>query len=239
MKSQLAHPHTTNNFHKKETFGSLFCFVHKKLSILIRVIFLKSILKKALIIFLSGAIFFGAAYAYLQHSFNETAKRAEQKDYTVPYERLPENCGIAFVFPEGSALLAYLDFEESSIKLLDLPDFQVQTEYFGYTADYTVQVSYELIGGIIDRIGGISIEYGGETLRYTGVQVVDLIADGSVKDLKKQIILQIFNGISKNNFSKDDFVYIIENSKSNLSIIDCIYWLDYIGDMCNRISFVN
>lgn len=202
-------------------------------------IFLKSVFKKALIVFLSGAIFFGAAYAYLQYNFNKAAAKAEQKDFTVPYERLPENCGIAFVLPTGSALLAYLDFEDSSIKLLDLAEFQVQTEYFGYTADYTVQVSYELIGGIIDRIGGISIGHGGEALRYTGVQVVDLIADGSAQDIKKQIILQIFNGISKNNFSKDDFVYIIENSKSNLSIIDCIYWLDYIEDMCNRISFVN
>ncbi len=179
------------------------------------------------------------AYAYLQYNLNKAAAEAQKNDYTVPYERRPENCGIAFVFPDNSALLAYLDFEDSSIKLLDLADFQVQTEYFGYTADYTVQVSYELIGGIIDRVGGVSIEYGGETLRYTGVQVVDLIASGGEMGLKKQIILQIFSGISKNNFSKDDFVYIIENSKSNLSIIDCIYWLDYLGDMCSQISFVN
>lgn len=203
-------------------------------------IFNKKIFKRAFIIFCCGALFFALAYTYLKFNLEKETQSTEQKDYTVPYEKTPENKGIVFVFPNNSAVLVYLDFESSGVRLLDIESFDsARPEYYGYAADYTVQTSYELIEGIIDRVGGIDIEQNGETLRYTGVQVIDLIAHGYDGDLKKQILLQIFEQISKNNFSKEDFVYIIENSESNLSFIDCIYWLDYIEEMCDKIYFVN
>lgn len=203
-------------------------------------IFLKRIFKIALITFLSGAIFFGVAYAYLDYNLNEAVEDTDQKDYTVPYVRTPENCGIALVFPENSATLVYLDFEGECIRLLDIENFDpTRPEYYGYTADYTVQIGYELIEGVVDRVGGIELEYQGQKSRYTGVQVIDIIAYDSGQDIKRQIILQIFNKISKNSFSKDDFVYIIENSESNLSFVDCIDWIDYIKDMSGRVNFIN
>ena len=165
-----------------------------------------------MIIFLSGAIFFGAAYAYLDYNINVDTADVDQKDYTVPYVRTPESCGIAFVFPDDSATLVYLDFEEENIRLLSIDSFDPsRPEYYGYTADYTVQTSYELIEGIIGR----------------------------VEDINRQILLQIFDKISKNSFSKDDFVYIIENSESDLSFVDCIDWLDYLKSMSGRVNFVN
>lgn len=186
------------------------------------------------------ALFFGVAYAYLSYNFNKATADADQKDYTVPYERLPQNCGIAFVYPDSSATLMYLDFENICIRLLAIPQFIGEQElYHGYTADYTVQTSYELIEGIVDRIGGVNISYSDETMRYTGIQVIDLISEGCDDELKNQLLAEIFKQISKNNFSKDDFVYIIENSESNLSIIECIYWCEYIKDMSGRISFIN
>lgn len=208
---------------------------------LIGVIFLKKrILKNALIIFFCGAIFFGAAYAYLDYHVNNDTANVDQKDYTVPYNPTPENCGIAFVFPNNSAALVYLDFNNVNIRLLDIESFDPsRPEYYGYTSDYTVYTSYELIEGIIDRVGGIDINHNGETMRYTGVQVIDLIAYGYTADIKQQILLQIFKKISQNSFSKDDFVYIIENSESNLSFLDCIYWLDYIKEMSGRINIIN
>ena len=76
-------------------------------------------------------------------------------------------------------------------------------------------------------------------MRYTGLQAIELILTDEDNNVKKQAIMQIFNGIAKNNFSKDDFVYIIENSKSNLSIIDCIYWLEHLKQMCQNINYIN
>ncbi|MBQ8267756.1 MAG: hypothetical protein IJZ21_05170, partial [Clostridia bacterium] len=101
------------------------------------------------------------------------------------------------------------------------------------------ETDYQLIGGIVDRVGGVNVEVNGETLRYTGVQIIDLISVNPDEDMKAQVITQIFRQISENNFSKDDFIYIIENSKSNLTVVDCIYWLDYIGEMRGNINFVN
>ena len=201
---------------------------------------MKRIFKIALITFLSGAVFFGAAYGYLSYSFNKQIADADQKDYTVPYAQTPESCGIVFIYPDNSATLVYLDFNKENIRLLDIESYdETRPEYYGYTADYTVSTSYELIEGIVDRVGGIEIEYQGKKMRYTGVQVIDMIAYGQVDDIKRQILLQIFDKISQNSFSKDDFVYIIENSESNLSFIDCIYWLDYLKSMSGRVDFIN
>lgn len=201
--------------------------------------FLKNIFKKAFIILFCGVLFLGGSYAYLYLNFNKPVTDVEQKEYNVPYERKPENCGIAFVFPETSAVLVYLDFENMGLRLLDIENFKPRAEYHGYTADYTVETDYEFIKGIIDRVGGVNLQTDDDTMRYTGTQIVELISTGKGKSIKKDLILQIFAQIEKNNFSKDDFIYIIENSKSNLSLVDCIYWSEYIGEMCKKTDFVN
>ena len=197
-------------------------------------------IKKAFVVVFSAAIFFFGAYAYLDYNFNGKTTKADQKDYTVPYENLPDNAGIAFLLPDSSAVMAYLDFENRCINVINVEVYDITNNlYYGYTVDFTVETDYQLIGGIVDRVGGVNIQLNGETLRYTGVQVIDLISVNLDTNIKPQLITQIFNQISKNDFLKDDFVYIIENSKSNLTVVDCIYWLDYIDEMRGNINFVN
>lgn len=203
-------------------------------------IFNKSIFKTAFIIVLSAIVFFFASYFYLDRNFKQQAAATERKDTTVPYKNLPDNAGIAFVLPDFSAVLVYLDFENNSVAVLNVEDYDASNSvYYGYSVDFTVETDYELIGGIVDRIGGVNIEKNGETLRYTGVQVIDLISENQDATLKKQLILQIFEQFSKNNFSKEDFIYIIENSKTDLSLIDVIDWLDRIDKINKNIKFVN
>ncbi len=216
------------------------------LFILFRVIFLrrnffcKTVFKRAVVIVSSALVFFLGAYAYLDYNLNRQTAEADRKDYTVPYEQIPENAGIVFLLPDGSAVLAYLDFENDCINVINIERYDSGNDlYYGYTADFTVETDYKLIGGIIDRIGGVNIEIDGEILRYTGVQVIDLISQNSNDNIKNQIIIGIFEQISKNNFSKDDLLYIIENSNSSLTVIDCVYWLDHIGQICRTINFVN
>lgn len=216
------------------------------LFILFRVIFLrrnffcKTVFKRAVVIISSALVFFLGAYAYLDYNLNKQTAEADRKDYTVPYEQIPENAGIVFLLPDGSAVLAYLDFENDCINVINIERYDSGNDlYYGYTADFTVETDYKLIGGIIDRIGGVNIEIDGEILRYTGVQVIDLISQNSNDNIKNQIIIGIFEQISKNNFSKDDLLYIIENSNSSLTVIDCVYWLDHIGQICRTINFVN
>lgn len=203
-------------------------------------IFSKSIIKKAFVVVFSAVIFFFGAYAYLDYNLNKQTAEADQKDYTVPYENLPDNAGIAFLLPDSSAVIAYLDFENRCINVINIDAYDITNNlYYGYTIDFIVETDYQLIGGIVDRVGGVNIQLNGETLRYTGVQVIDLISVNSDANIKPQLITQIFKQISENDFSKDDFIYIIENSKSNLTVVDCIYWLDYIGEMRGNINFVN
>lgn len=203
-------------------------------------IFSKTQFKRAFIVVFSALIFFFSAYAYLNYNLNKQTAKADQKDYNVPYKNIPDNTGIAFLLPDSSAVVAYLDFENSCINVAKVQNYDLANDlYYGYTVNFVIETDYQLIGGIIDRVGGVNIEAGGEILRYTGVQVIDLISVNEDENIKDQIITQIFSQIWKNNFSKDDFVYIIENSKSNLTVVDCIYWLDYINEMRSNINFVN
>lgn len=188
----------------------------------------------------SALIFFFGAYAYLDHNFNKATAEADQRDYTVPYKNTPDNAGIAFLLPDSSAVVAYLDFENSCINVINVDNYDTTNNmYFGYIIDFIVEIDYQFIGGIVDRVGGVNIDVNGEILRYTGVQVINLISENSDKNIKTQLITQIFKQVSKNNFSKSDFIYIIQNTKSNLTVVDCIYWLDYIDEICNKINFVN
>ena len=97
-----------------------------------------------------------------------------------------------------------------------------------------------MVSVIVDRVGGIDVEIDGNKYAYTGVQVEELITTTVLEeDLKKQLILEIINQISKNGFSKEDFLCIIENSKTNLTLPDCYLWEDYIMDTCKTVRFVN
>lgn len=217
-----------------------FLFILFRVIFLRRKLFCKTVFKRAVVIVSSALVFFLGAYAYLDYNLKRQTAEADRKDYTVPYEQKLENAGIAFLLPDGSAVLAYLNFENDCINVINIEQYDSGNDlYYGYTADFTVETDYKLIGGIIDRVGGVNIEIDGETLRYTGIQVIDLISQNSNSDIKNQIIIGVFEQISKNNFSKDDLWYIIENSNSSLTVIDCVYWLDHIGQVCRTINFVN
>lgn len=201
----------------------------------------KTAFKRALIFFCCAIVFFGGSYAYLSSNlFAEEKQEAEAKDYTVPYKKLPDDKGIVFIAPDSSAILVYLNFTDSAIRLVNIEDYDKnQGEYFGYQVDFTVTADHNTIAGIIDRIGGINLEIEGQIMRYTGVQVIDILSLGYSKEIKSQIIFAIFEQIAKNNFSKEDFVYIIENADTNLTVPDCYYWSDYIADMSRQVGFVN
>ena len=203
-------------------------------------IFLKSLLKKAFVIISCGVLFFGVSYAYLHFNFNKNTTDVKRGTYDVPYKRLTENSGILLVLPQKSAVMVYLDFKNSCIRLVDVPVFdEKQTVFNGFPADFTVNTNYMLIEGIIDRVGGVELKLDGKKMRYTSHQAVSLIMQGADSELRKQIFLKIFSQISKADFSKSDFVYIIENSKGNLSIVDCLPWIDHIPNMSKNIEFVN
>lgn len=209
-------------------------------SILFTVILLKSVIKRIFISLACGSLFFCVVYGYLYHNLNKTVLDIGQKDYSVPYRHVPENKGIGFLLPDNSAVLVYLEFEKNCIDVINVENYDKDNDlYYGYTMDYTVEVTERLIGGIVDNVGGVNVRIGEKTLRYTGVQVEQLIANTDDEKIKRQIISEIFRQISKNGFSKESFLYILQNAKTNLSITDCIYWLDYINEIRKNINFID
>lgn len=199
----------------------------------------KRALKSAFIIFCGVVVFFAAAYGYLQANLDKP-QQAEIKDYTVPYSTPPQDKCVVCAFPSGSALLISLNFTEDCIYLANLDDYDFAADsYYGYNVDFTVNLDYEAIAGIIDRIGGINLEASGEILRYTGVQITEILSVNDEEELKTEIITAIFETISKNGFSNSDFVYIIENSNTDLTVPDCFYWSESFSDMCRRVWFIN
>ena len=201
---------------------------------------MKKTVKIILSVIICTSILLGLSFGYLKYNLNVKTAKVQQKEDNVPYRKIPSNCGISLVFLDDSACLFYLDFKRMCINVVNISDFDENLySYSGYTNDFSMRVNTHFIEGIVDRVGGIDLTNLSETLRYTGSQVVDYLTDDNTLPTRKEIISQLFEKISKNGFSKDDFVYIIENSESNLNLIDCIYWIDFLKDMSKNVEFEN
>ena len=187
-----------------------------------------------------GALFFGAVYGYLYYNINKKILSADEKDFETEYQYLPDSEGIGFLLPDSSAILVYLNFKENCINVVNIDVYDQKCDlYYGYTMDYIVEVDEQLIGGIVDRVGGVNVSVGGQTYRYTGSQVDELMKTVSSDSVKSQIISEIFKQISKNGFTRENFVYILQNAETNLTIIDCINWLGFIDKIKENIVFMD
>ena len=188
-----------------------------------------------------GAIAFSGGYIYLDNQLKtKTDLSVGQSAFEVPYYSIPENKGLLFDIC-GELTLIYLDFnyKNTSIahpKIND--DGTINT--FGFPVDFTIEADYSLVGLIVDVVGGIDLSIDGSTFRYTGVQITDMLIFTPLADeVKYQIITEIFKGISQNGFNKEDFLLLIENSKTNLTVPDCYYWCDYAINLSSSVRIIN
>ncbi len=190
----------------------------------------KKIFRTVFTFLICTAIFFSSAFLYLKSELKKN-KAADRKTESEPYYTVPTNSGMLFKLPSGGGCLVYLDFENLCIKSVFTENSNI-LRWGEFTVDYTVNADYPFIAGIIDRVGGICLESGGKQLRYTGALAVELLSEtADTSDLERKILSGIFEAISKNGFSKDDFVYIIENGNTDLLVPDCFYWQEYMKEM--------
>lgn len=210
--------------------------------------FMKKIFKKNLKIFFilisvilcCCTIMIGGAYFYLELSLN-TAD-ADTTESNIPYAApLPDSAGILLTLPDNSGYMVYLDFYGEQVLIAAIENTnEPTTDYFGYPVSYTVKADYNLVEGLIDRLGGLEIYDNGETLRYTGIQVLEKVHSFTNNtDLKKMVVNIFFDRIAEVGFSKGDFVYIIENSDTDLTVPDCYYWPPYLTDIAGNARFIN
>lgn len=164
---------------------------------------------------------------------------AENSIESVPYYSYPEKKGILFNIC-GEKTLIHLDFEGALLSVVFADEFEPTDELYGYSIDYNITGDYSLVGEIVDLVGGIEITAEETTLSYTGVQIKELLETTPQNlALRRNIIESITQKISKNGFSKEDFMRIIELSQTNLTFPDCYYWSQYISDVCKMVRFVN
>ena len=202
---------------------------------------MKKKLKRVFIYFFAvvsaAVVFLLFSAAYLRPQIEKQNAAAE--DNSEPYYTGPKSSGLHFVFEGGKGFFVYLDFKSSKAYFC-LTDLQDETRIKDMPVSFIIKSDYTLLSGIIDRVGGVETIIEGTPGRYTGEQIVEALAQNPQDDeLRINIALSVFSKISKNGFSKEDFVYIIENSGTDLLVPDCFYWQDYIKDTLSNVEVIS
>ncbi len=183
------------------------------------------------------SLFVGVGYFYLDSKTQTVQNEAPSVPY---YSSVPENAGVLLDIA-GSKTLYYLDFENMTMAVIFADNEAIDNnEIYGYQVDYTVMADYPLLASIVDMAGGINLEAEGEMLSFTGVQVADMLSVSTDFDtLRREVTKKTLDGIRQNGMEKEDLLYIIENSETDLTVPDCYFWADYIKDICKTVRIVN
>jgi len=197
----------------------------------------KLFLKTFIISVLCCAIFISVGYFYLDSKMKEPT---ENKAIEVPYAQTPQNAGLLFEI-SGEKALIYLDFEDKSVSVVSAEFMSKKDKsVYGYSIDYTVEGDYNLLAGIIDILGGIELDIGEEPLIYTGVQTVEILSKTpETKDLGRKIIEEILKKIAINGFWRQDFLFILENSVTNLTVPNFYYWQGEMKEICKTVRILD
>lgn len=201
---------------------------------------MKKYLRLAIILFLSALIFFGSSYFYLYRSFENEKKAADIKEEKIPYGETPDNRGLLFNIGGDTSVLFFLDFNEEISYIIKIDNYNsTARDYAGYPIDYKFDMDYYVLSSVFDRLGGLDLDIDGEVLRYTGIQICDILSAADVPDIPLKIITALCTRISENGFSSEDFIFLIENTGTSLTVPECMYWQRYMKSIFSNVIFVN
>ncbi len=190
----------------------------------------KRILKTIFLSLLFGIIFFISGFLYLNGRLEKIS--VSDNAELVPYYSVPDDATVLLNICEDSVLVD-LKFGEEKVNIV----FLENNEYdYGYTIDYTVNCDYNFVGYLVDITGGIEIN----GFRQTGVQVTQMLEFTDVKNSEKRSIAKaVVNGIADSGFTKENLLYIIENSENNLKFNECYFWTNHISKLCKFPCYIN
>ncbi len=177
------------------------------------------------------AVFIGAGYYYINSQITPVKNETESVPY---YEYKPESTGVLMKFGIRT-VYTYLDFESGKTVVMINPE---SVEEKGYSIDYELNAEYTLVADIVDYFEGINIDLNGETLRYTGLQTVELLSNENSDELREKIIKAIFSKTAEQGVGTDFFNNIIEQSKTDLKLIDCYFWAEQMDDVAKNLNFL-
>ena len=158
----------------------------------------------------------------------------------MPYFEVPDNCGLLFLLPHDMKILFFLDFDSEISYIININNNTGAVDGFSlYPTDYVFNLDYYTLAAVIDRLGGLNLQIGEETLRFTGIQVCDILLEGSDPKLGFNVAAAVCERLGSEGFSKDDFVFLIENSDTELTVPVCLYWIDRIATLFGNAVFVD
>lgn len=193
--------------------------------------FIKTILACSICFF----IFLGIGYLFLDKNFYNTDTDIENVPYT---QQAPENAGILLDI-NNTKTFFYLDFQNEKLIVSLKPEAEQMGEIYGYPLDYKITTTNEILGQITDYLNGIELTKENATFRYTGAQILDLLKTNDLELLERDLITAICKKITRNTIRVDFFALVIQNSKTELSLIDCYFWADYMDEICKNVYFID
>ena len=195
--------------------------------------------KRLLLVFavfaVSFSLFLGLGYVSLNEDFSKASTEKEKVPYT---QEKPQNAGILFNV-NGEETFFFLNFEECNITVALNPEEPINNEIYGYSLDYKITANSDLLSEITDYLNGLELTILGEDYRYTGQQIKALIESDNTKRLRYKIIDAIFNRIVSNGVATDFFGLIIKKSETNLNLVDCYFWSEYLTELSKNLRYID
>lgn len=148
------------------------------------------------------------------------------------------NKGLLFTLPDGSGAFIYLDFSEILTHCyLFSSDAVAAAENLPYFIDYTFNVTPEFLAKLCDRLGGIVLpDKDGENSLYFSTSLLSFWQNTPSEEQRLQLCISFFDKIAKTGLSSEDFMFIIEETNTNLSYSVCYDWMPHIKEMlCNYV----
>ena len=162
--------------------------------------------------------------AFIPPSVSET-EEADINMQNIEYDRTTDSARFMLIL-EDTRRLIELDFKGEITHIFepDSPHFE--------ECEKRLEVGYSEFSKIIDRFGGVELSIpfickGVDNLprRYTGSQISAVLKSRDIPENDKNslitdVIVNIFKNISVLGLWEEDFEYIINMSKSNISVVD-------------------
>lgn len=140
---------------------------------------------------------------------------------------------LLFVFPDSSGLLIDFDFTSliSSCYLFS-GNAEEEAAALPYQIDYTFYPEKDFLPRLADRLGGVEIvSEKGEKRLYFSAAVSEFCEKGLTEENRIILVDSFFDKIAKMGLSSEDFMFIIEKGKGNISYSVCYDWIPHIKTM--------
>ena len=151
----------------------------------------------------------------------------------VGYYDFPKSRGLFFIDGRGGGAFVFLDFENITTSVYLFPEkATLEVLKLPFTTDFTFHITDVFLGRFCDRLGGIEMEgeNGGKRL-YFSAALAEFCGQNPDTDKMQKISSAFFEKISKTGLSSEDFMFIIEETKSDLSYTVCYDWIGRLEEM--------